>query len=270
MKRIAVIIGSSLPISHPDHLRGVSEDVLNFKKFLISANGGAWEQDELIELINPSLREIEKAKHHQNNCDSALTFFSGHGCMKGRENYLDINSYDSINYLKLFPSAKRSLVVMDACRTDYAYEHLEGIYGLGLEFDKELRRYAKAIYIAALSKTPHGRIAIFSTAANKPSMDTDNGGAFTVELFSQTVAWINARVTCYLPLKTIFDNTKRGLQGYDYPQIPEMRYTGKEMLIFPVGTNPKVLTGRNVNGRVNNTLSKNQKKRGGMDIYIIS
>lgn len=75
MKRIALIIGSSLPTNHSDHLRGVNEDVLNYQKLLKSANGGAWMENEIIELSNPSTKEIRKAKLFQDNCDFALTLF---------------------------------------------------------------------------------------------------------------------------------------------------------------------------------------------------
>ena len=59
MKRIAVLIQS--PLSGRDYLSGVGVDIACWQSFLTSLPGGAWNDDEIIVLKNPSKTTLKSS-----------------------------------------------------------------------------------------------------------------------------------------------------------------------------------------------------------------
>lgn len=267
MKRQALIIGSSYPKDHQKHLSGVSEDILNYQKLLLSANGGAWLEKEIIILRDPSLDDILNSLRYQNGADYALTIFTGHGFIDNRENLLCVNHRQSLNYKGLYSNAKRHVIIMDACRVDYSYGPTPGLFGLDIEFEHENPITARKIFDAAVARTPHGILAVFSTAANKESQDTEDGGAFTVELMSQTIEWLNTRKGSCFSMGRAFLNTREGLRRYEFPQAPQLQFSNKLLCAIPLAIN--AMDGKRVH-RINDTLSKNQSKPKGMTVNYIA
>lgn len=86
MKRIALLFGNNRG------LQGTRKDILDFMTFLLSPQGGAWEQTEVKGIINPRKTTIEnKVKEIKDgNYDYVIVYFSGHGgCKNGT--ILEIN-----------------------------------------------------------------------------------------------------------------------------------------------------------------------------------
>lgn len=81
MKRHAVLIGYSGENSIDEYLPGVSKDLLNVEKFLLSDRGGAWNDEEIKVYQNKSkaeiMRYITTIKQHY---DMLFIYYSGHGC----------------------------------------------------------------------------------------------------------------------------------------------------------------------------------------------
>jgi len=269
MKRQAIIIGGAFSKGNPSHLNGVAEDMSNYKKLLLSANGGAWRNDEIIELPDPSYSEVKRALLHQEKSDYALTIFSGHGARYKSKNYLCLTESQSVEYNKLFTDAQISCLIMDACRNRFNRKPTPGLYGLDLQFEMRYKNVTRIIYDKVLSSIPSGKVAVFSTSENERAWDTEDGGAFTVELLSQITEWINSNSACFLPLGNALKNVKAGLNDYDYPQVPRIKYTHKNLLVLPLATNPYPVLNQS-SPRVNDTLSKNQRRSNGTDIYILS
>lgn len=115
MKRKALIIYCDDTESDP--LDSPEWDFKNMKKFLLSDLGGAWYDNEIIPLQNPTWNEIElKQKLYMSNADYCMTIFSGHGWVnrKDKKHYLEIKNGD-IGLKHLMSGAKRETIVIDAC-----------------------------------------------------------------------------------------------------------------------------------------------------------
>ena len=73
---------NSIVIGNSDGLEGVKTDLFEWKKFLTSPKGGAWEHDEIEMIMNPQrsellshINELRKTKVY----DFAIVVYSGHG-----------------------------------------------------------------------------------------------------------------------------------------------------------------------------------------------
>ena len=81
MKRRALLIGYSGHDLADGYLEGVCNDLVNYKKFLQSLNGGAWLDSEITLIQDTTLENIEttikniKDEHN----DVVFCVFSGHG-----------------------------------------------------------------------------------------------------------------------------------------------------------------------------------------------
>ena len=113
MKRIALLFGNNRG------LKGTRKDILDFLTFLLSPQGGAWEQTEVKGIINPTKATIEnKVKEIKDgNYDYVIVYFSGHGgCKNGT--ILEINPQnEQIQESLLLGLAPKQLNVLDCCRS---------------------------------------------------------------------------------------------------------------------------------------------------------
>ena len=125
MKRIAVLIQS--PLSGRDYLSGVGVDIACWQSFLTSLPGGAWNDDEIIVLKNPSKTTLKSSLILAKYSDFAIIAFSGHGFVR-RDDFLDIpetflylnesedHSESIISEYELNPGTPRCVLSFDCCR----------------------------------------------------------------------------------------------------------------------------------------------------------
>ncbi len=239
MKRVAIILGSPFPQNSEAHLRGVREDVSNYKKFLLSATGGAWREDEIhigIHLVKSKVPVIQRLCA---DADMAIIVYSGHGFMRHGENYLNINPNQNLNVSDLVTTAKRQITIVDACRTDYPYEHFEGIGGLGIHFDNTRPDIARALYDYYINNSPYGSFTIFSSSRNQASQDTEDGGRFSVSLLSDINHWSYNTAGLCMTVESAFTRSRNQLASEYAVQVPEAFYTGYEIPNFPLSVSSR-------------------------------
>lgn len=113
MNRCAIIIESS-HVANQDDLPGARLDAQNWKDFLGSELGGAWENNEIHLLPHPDLEEVQAYIRTYRN-DYVFLAFSGHGCEVGGHIYCCLNDteqhVDSESMMPLIGTA-----VFDCCR----------------------------------------------------------------------------------------------------------------------------------------------------------
>lgn len=248
MKRVAIILGSPFPQSSEGHLRGVNSDVINYKNFLLSSDGGAWREDEIHTGIHIGKSTISKIQTLCKDADIAYVIYSGHGYMRQGENYININPNESIKVSSLYTKAKRQVTIIDACRTNYPYEHFEGIAGLRLYFDNTRPDIARALYDGYIQQTPYGLYTMFSCSEYESSQDTSDGGRFTVSLLRNIKNWsssaINFRLTAYDALNMTFNELVR----LDIGQTPAHQYSSNGITNFPFSISTKAYLKNQTNG----------------------
>lgn len=111
MTRKAILIESSNVKGHTE-LPGARVDLDNWKSFLKSDLGGAWNDSEIVPLRKPFSAEIENALNVDSDCYCFVTF-SGHG----REGSVVLNDhYENFPIHLLRPKSKKGTLIVDSCR----------------------------------------------------------------------------------------------------------------------------------------------------------
>jgi hypothetical protein len=111
MKRKAVLIESSDVKNHTE-LPGARMDIENWKEFLRSDLGGAWNDSEIVSLHKPFSSDVEGALKVDSD-SYCFVAFSGHG----GDGFVVLNDYlgeFAISSLK--PKTQQGTVIIDSCR----------------------------------------------------------------------------------------------------------------------------------------------------------
>ncbi|MBS1596092.1 MAG: caspase family protein [Bacteroidetes bacterium] len=263
LKRKAIILGSPYPQDSKYHLRGVAQDVVNFRKFLMSSAGGAWKRGEIHHGTHIKSSVVHTIQRLCKDVDIAVIFYSGHGFMRGGENYININPRESLNVEHLYTRAKRQTTLVDACRTDYSYEHLEGIGDIGMYFDNTRPDLGRALFDYYLERSPEENFTMFSSSENQPSQDTENGGLFTYSLLNKVSDWTLRTDKLCLPAHVAFTHVERELNQRFVEQEPTYHYSGDIIPTIPFGVSPR--------SYLRNYLGQNDRvKSRGMTIRTLS
>jgi hypothetical protein len=201
MKRVAILIEASRARGQKEIL-GAAVDVRRLREWLGSNCGGAWNEDEIRELPNPSLAQVQQAIGDAASSDFSFVSFSGHGGITedrfgNRLQKLIIGSGEEIDLAALRPGSKRNILLCDACRI---IEKLSAIYESVKAAALEQRsssferfRYRKAYEDAVESANP-GTYTAFGCSPNEFSReDPLNGGYFTASLVQEGMKWCESQ-----------------------------------------------------------------------------
>ncbi|MDR2597223.1 MAG: caspase family protein [Treponema sp.] len=198
MKRIAIII--SAPGGYDrrtERFEGIENDVDNWKNFLSSNIGGAWEEDEeeIIVINDPTPDDI-RCLHilvQTEGYDFIFLTFSGHG---GHDNTTKRNAYYINN--KVIPendlifNCKRQLTVFDACRESvdniflecFSEESTTMIKSSALLRETNIRQKYKKAYNDAILRLPNMEERLYSCSIGETAADIGTGGLFTLNLIN--------------------------------------------------------------------------------------
>jgi hypothetical protein len=246
MKRRALIIYCDNTSS--GELTGPPFDNVHYRSFLTSNLGGAWDEDEILSLSNPSEAIVTKAvRQFMSGADYTFTIFTGHGFLNLDENnrqYLEVAD-DYISILSLRTNAKRQTLIIDACRSFHSpseeiikgfseiYEHFTGDpFTSRLMFDR------------AVSRAEEGWTVLYAASRNQTALDTDNGGAYLFSLLKIAESWEQLdKKNNIISLKVTHDNAKIYLyNNFDTIQVPTMNRE-KRLKYFPFAVKTTTLHG---------------------------
>jgi hypothetical protein len=179
MKRGALLIANT------SNLRGTKVDLHNFSLFLKSNFGGAWYDNEICKLYNPSrsdlLDTIQKMKSFR--YDYVVVLFSGHGGQR-HETVLELNKNEElIKESELKGIASRQLTIFDCCRVMMPRPS-------GALFESDSMQFSLLINKEPIRKKYDERImqsipqqaTLYSCSVDQSSYDTSNGGAYLSNL----------------------------------------------------------------------------------------
>ena len=190
MKKIALLIGNS------DGLEGVKTDLFEWKKFLISPVGGAWEHHEINMIMNPQkcellsyINELRETKAY----DFAVVVYSGHGSYD-RQIMLEINKHEeTINETDLYSIAPRQISVFDCCRN--LVDGCEPIYesqrtfstgGILSNLQKIRNAYNQRIRLAIPQQ-----VCLYACRIGEAALDTESGALYIHTLLRQAKLFPN-------------------------------------------------------------------------------
>ncbi|HTU88737.1 MAG TPA: caspase family protein [Gemmataceae bacterium] len=243
MKRKAILIEAS-KIPGLNDLPGARSDVNGFRRWLKSANGGAWDDGDITVLSHPTTATLEIHLAAVAKADYAFIAFSGHGeHVVGRlrnDTMIQINEYFCYSANKLASGFKRGLIVVDSCRNvHYELSLNESIkYARAKSFteDYNMRRRHRVLFDAAAQAAEEGVIFMFGCSLHQSANDFPNGGAFSFALVDQAESWIGrASPADILDTLQAFVRAKHFVEQEVTNQVPEMNGAIRRKIHFPFG-----------------------------------
>jgi hypothetical protein len=245
MTRKALLIGKVESKRYGD-LPGVSVDLVNFRNYLLSDFGGAWEEDEIITVNDPSLLEIEFAKERSSKSNFAFIAFFGHGHhlidKYKDETIIIINDKEELPVSSLNPGCPRVLIVIDACRKIEYFDEEKISAKASLKMAETRLRYRyREIYDQALSETERGCITIYSCNLDEAAgEDRRMGGLFSSSLiicgdtWHQSTSYGNESI---YTVRDAFNCASRRTNQIMPQQNPQMD-AGRRLYYFPFAVKP--------------------------------
>jgi hypothetical protein len=113
MTRRALIIGSP-----DDQIKGVYDDMRNYRRFFESAAGGGWYSHEITTLESPTSAHVKECLAGMKSADYSIVIFAGHGCYSAakRCTMLELRKGDQIEDYGLKVGSPKHTLIIDACR----------------------------------------------------------------------------------------------------------------------------------------------------------
>lgn len=189
-KRKALLIGYDGSDYSSDKLTGVPIDLLSYKKFLLSNKGGAWYENEIVTILNPSLellrQEVQKIKLEKT--DLVFCVFSGHGDYS-RENdcrRIQINKDEVIFETELWHISNKQILIIDSCSAlaeEPLFESTES-YSAFLSYDFALKNLYRSKYEQQCSLCSRQELFFYASSKGEYANDTDKGGEYSYNLIS--------------------------------------------------------------------------------------
>lgn len=173
-------------------LIGTDKDNDNIQEFLKSDVGGQWKNDEVIPLRNPTAHEIEQCLAEEfENVDYSFIVFSGHGGIDevSSQDYLEVKDCD-IPISKLFSSAPKQTLIIDACRGYYSRvaDSLQKCFS-NLNEESSIYPKTRFIFDEVVNQAEEGLTILYSASENQSSMATNIGSAYIYSLLSICKEW---------------------------------------------------------------------------------
>lgn len=242
MMRHCLLIGAPGSHAQANHLPGVSIDMANFERFVLSNIGGAWEPDEVTTLVNPTTTELFMALQRSSSCDYSFTLFSGHGGVSTVNNrtFLEINTRgDSVPAETLINRSPKELVIVDTCRSYFTPVEL-----FGEEFVKayrvdRIREAHRAFFDSIVGQAEPGFIILYSSSVGEAANDTESGGAFTQAILTaaQSIQHSGVRPGVVY-VNRAFETSRQAVTNRFRQQNPCMVGSVRRRSWFPLAVQP--------------------------------
>lgn len=238
--RNAIII--SCPGKGDDYLTGANKDLQNISNYLLSPRGGAWKENEIIRLNNPTWAEVKATLDHY-TADYQFIYFAGHGCSdENKKRYLAFKD-QNIEDIRLLTHNPRQLIVADACRVHYAtiagippaedvFSYFTGETDARRTFDSEINRSA------------YGKMIIHATQHNAEAKEEryGRGGMFTLSLLRTAMDFNTTKNLSPVVIADLLPIVQATLRSQENKQIPEITYeTGNLNVPFLIDTDQSVM-----------------------------
>lgn len=246
MIKKAFLIASPQKEGSSDYLPGVTPDIHNMKKFLISDKGGAWNDSEIEILENPT--RIDILSRIKGEFEYVIIQYSGHGFEftdKGPQLFLSKNEYIGLEEIHHNFTCPRRFYFIDCCRgIEHTYQESMDSYNFANIFEgsNNNRKIIRSRYENIIKSCEEGCSVIFSCSRNESANEDDNGlgGIFTLS-YLRTANLANPAYNNYCSIKSIFDAAVVRMRK-DYPfslQNPNM-IPERKLRNFPFVINTEV------------------------------
>lgn len=233
IKRKAILIGAQGGDNGTIRLKGVKQDLHNFKDYLLSSNGGAWRDEEITVLNNPTKALLLTAINNT-HADYNFIYFSGHGFTSSLDKRMLVLKDGNIEDIRLFNYCQKQLIVIDACR-NYVPSGIAGFPSFEDDKFSYLKQNIRASFDRAITNSPDGKMIFHSAQKGKSSYDTDFGGKFTECLLS-VARNVKTQKPLLFRVEHLLGSVRNQIGKGLYRQIPTLSYKEGNLCVpFAVG-----------------------------------
>lgn len=220
MKRRALIIGNAG--NEDEFLLGVSKDVNNYERFLLSTIGGNWYKDEIYISLDETKQEVETKIEKLQNERNDFTFivFTGHGSFSKLKNCRKLYINDDYIYeIDLLYSSKKQVMVIDTCagiENDLLLETGFESYAMD-SIRKNASISHRVIYENYIQECLEQQNILYACDIDESSADTSKGGLFSYYLIetannNQTLNVLDTQ-NVYIKTNALVQNDHRTKQN---------------------------------------------------------
>ena len=237
ISRKAILINA--PSSGKRLLPGSISDVHNYKNFLLSNRGGAWDEPQIKVLNNPSKQQVLDLVHSTEVHYNSI-YFSGHGgTTPMNERFIDLrDGFICDQQLKNFSHGQ--MITIDACG-NYVSPSISGLIDFGPRFvNASGRNEAKERFDYHIANSLPGKIIVHGAQLGQPAIDSANGGYFTQALLNIAVNMKSTENYCPVSIAEVIRYIPAYLKARKNNQIPSIYSIGNLNVPF-VFAFPKTL-----------------------------
>jgi len=223
MKKRALIIGNAG--TGDEFLLGVSKDVNNYKRFLLSNIGGSWYEDEIYISLDETKEEVEAKiqKLQDEKNDFTFIVFTGHGSFSQLKNCRKLYINDDFIYESdLLYSAKKQILIIDTCagiENDLLLEAGFESYAMD-SIRKNASVSHRIIYENYIKECLEQQNILYACDIDESSADTSKGGLFSYYLIetadNNTLNRVLDTQQAYIKTETLVQSDFRTRQNPQY------------------------------------------------------
>lgn len=182
MRRFAYLLSNS------NGLPGIKKDISDFRAFLLSCEGGAWNSDEIVERQNLSLGRLRSDLGiiRLRNYDYCVFYYSGRGSYR-RDNCLYINDTDeNIGEHEVADLSIRQLSIFDCCRVLEERQNEKRAYACNESFNgnRELRQCARDRFERQVQSAVPQKNCLYACKIGECAVATGDGSIYTQSLLT--------------------------------------------------------------------------------------
>lgn len=235
MKRHALLIANL-------DAAGAQNDINNWKKFLQSGTGGAWNETEIEVLTNPSKAYLEVVLYRtkDENYDFVIVVYAGHGGWE-RSTCLEINPKgETVNETQLKGLASREILSLDCCRATSMMTDILNETQLKM-FSETIRSSLRLRYDARMMQAIAQQVTLYACSVGECAYCTNEGGYYTKNLLRQCASvpynefrTINQAHNAAAPATTQEVHAKENQD--QHPDISMVRCLTSQQLIIGIDT----------------------------------
>lgn len=243
LRRRAILIGCGGEEDSEEHLPGVRVDLETYWNFLNSDEGGAWDEDEITVLEDPSWGLAAANLLGGERFHFTLVSFHGHGAYDPHRMKTQIQFGDGllVDLVQLRTGSQRELILTDSCRT--LQERIpEGRIKIGADFGYEpndqRRGSCRRLYDRGIARAEPGTSFVLGCGVGEAADESpDGGGEFSSALVGVCNAWSATRVrslaSAVLTIRDAVGFTREVLSRRRVSQRPSYR-GGRRQRHFPI------------------------------------
>lgn len=228
MKKRVLLLGNTSELS------GVKVDLINYQRFFLSNEGGAWHKDEVVVKLNPSLIDL---RHDLDNLakldlDYLIVVFSGHGGWE-RSTILEINKqHEEISEKEIAYISRKQLTILDCCRGQEV-----GMEKTALREHVVADDVSKIIrnnYEKQLMKACDQHILLYACKIGQYAVDSKLGGIYSNALLKSATTFSGQQFKTIVQCHNEATLEVERLPSKQNPEALLPRCLNKQQLIFSI------------------------------------